>query len=157
MSLLRCSHVTYRIKEIPHVVSLIFFLMSLGYMSHVNFKKCPCCRIEFRGRGPLFRLRTVMSWSFGGKPHPTLRRPLWCEAQELSEHMRSVPILVTAIKNSSNYTSNPSNHYNGDDGENMNTYRRFAKSPAAHKAPLSWKFTLNLVKVGQSYGDNGWI
>ena len=37
----------------PHVVSLILFLMSLGSMSHVDFKKCPCRRVEFRGRGPL--------------------------------------------------------------------------------------------------------
>ena len=36
-----------------HDVSLILFLMSLGPMSDVDFKKCPCRRVEFRGRGPL--------------------------------------------------------------------------------------------------------
>ena len=35
MSPLRCSHVASQFKEIPHVVSLILFLMSLGSMSHV--------------------------------------------------------------------------------------------------------------------------
>ena len=39
ISSLRCSHVACRIQELPHVVSLIFFLMSLGSMSHVDFKK----------------------------------------------------------------------------------------------------------------------
>ena len=65
------------------------------------------------------------------------REALWCVAQELSEHMRSVPILVTAIKTHQTTLQTLQIITNGDDGENMNTYRRFAKSPAAHKAPLS--------------------
>ena len=56
MSPLRCSHVAGRIEEIPHVVSLTFFLMSLGSMSHVDFKKCPCRRVECRGRGPYLKV-----------------------------------------------------------------------------------------------------
>ena len=31
-----------------------FFLMSLGSMLHVDFKKCPCRRVEFRGQGPFY-------------------------------------------------------------------------------------------------------
>ena len=31
-------------------------------------------------------------------PGTRYREALWCVAQELSEHMRSVPILVTPIK-----------------------------------------------------------
>ena len=30
----------------------LFLLMSLGSMSHVDLKKCPCRRVEFRDRGP---------------------------------------------------------------------------------------------------------
>ena len=35
-----------------HVMSLIFFLMSIGFMSHVDFKKGPCRPVEFKGQGP---------------------------------------------------------------------------------------------------------
>ena len=35
-----------------HVVSLIVFLMSLGSMSYVDFKKSQCHPVEFRGHGP---------------------------------------------------------------------------------------------------------
>ena len=44
--------------------------------------------------------RNVMSWSLAGNriAGTRYRETLWWEAQELSEHMRSVPILVTAIK-----------------------------------------------------------
>ena len=33
-------------------MSLICFLMSLGSMSHVGFKKSPFCHVEFKGLGP---------------------------------------------------------------------------------------------------------
>ena len=33
-------------------MSLILFLMSLGSMSHVDFKKSPCHHVEFRGQWP---------------------------------------------------------------------------------------------------------
>ena len=34
-------------------MSLIFFPMSIGFMSHVNFKKMPCRPVEyFKGQGP---------------------------------------------------------------------------------------------------------
>ena len=36
-----------------HIMSLIFCLMSIGFMSHVNFKKRPCRPVEFKGQGPL--------------------------------------------------------------------------------------------------------
>ena len=35
-----------------HVMSLISFPMSIGFMSHVDFKKRPCRPVEFRGQGP---------------------------------------------------------------------------------------------------------
>ena len=36
-------------------MSLIQFLMSLGSMSHVDFKKGPYRHVEFRGQGPSTR------------------------------------------------------------------------------------------------------
>ena len=36
-----------------HVMSLIFFPMSIGFMSHVDFKKGSCRPVEFKGQGPL--------------------------------------------------------------------------------------------------------
>ena len=33
-----------------HVLSLVYFLMTLGSMSHVNFKKQPCCSVEVKGQ-----------------------------------------------------------------------------------------------------------
>ena len=36
-------------------MSLILFLMSLGSMSHVDFKKGPCQPVEFKGQGPPWR------------------------------------------------------------------------------------------------------
>ena len=54
-------------------MSLIFFLMSLGSMSHVSLKKCPCRRVEFRGRGPSSCLplpRTSSAPSPHPPPHP---------------------------------------------------------------------------------------
>ena len=33
-------------------MSLIISLLSIGSMSHVDFKKWPCRRVEFRGQGP---------------------------------------------------------------------------------------------------------
>ena len=33
-------------------MSLIFFPMSKGSMSHVDFKKWPCRPVEFKGQGP---------------------------------------------------------------------------------------------------------
>ena len=34
-------------------MSLTFFPMSIGFMSHVNFKKWLCRLIDFKGQGPL--------------------------------------------------------------------------------------------------------
>ena len=42
------SHVQF--KDWP--MSLIFFLMSIGFMSHVDFKKWLCRPVEFKGQGP---------------------------------------------------------------------------------------------------------
>ena len=36
-----------------HVLSLIFFPMSIGFMSHVDFKKRPCRPVDFKGQWPL--------------------------------------------------------------------------------------------------------
>ena len=33
-------------------MSLIFFPMSIGFMSHVDFKKWPCRPVNFKGQGP---------------------------------------------------------------------------------------------------------
>ena len=33
----------------------IFIAMSLSPMSHVDFKKWPCRRVEFRGQGPFIK------------------------------------------------------------------------------------------------------
>ena len=38
-------------------MSITSFLMSLGSISHVDFKKGPCRRVEFRGQGPYFKER----------------------------------------------------------------------------------------------------
>ena len=35
-----------------HVMSLINFPTSIGSMSHVDFKKWPCRRVEFKGQEP---------------------------------------------------------------------------------------------------------
>ena len=34
-------------------MSLLYFLLSLGFMSHIDFQKCSCFRDEFRGRPPI--------------------------------------------------------------------------------------------------------
>ena len=36
-----------------YVASIIVFLMSLGFMSHINFNKSLCRPVKFRGQGPL--------------------------------------------------------------------------------------------------------
>ena len=33
-------------------MAIIFVLMSIGSMSHVDFKKWPCYPVEFKGQGP---------------------------------------------------------------------------------------------------------
>ena len=40
-----------------YVMSMIFLLMSIGSMSHVDFKKWPCHPVDFRGLGPAWRGR----------------------------------------------------------------------------------------------------
>ena len=52
MSPLRYPNVASQFKEMAHVVSVILFYMSLGSMSHVDFKKRPCRPVDFRGQGP---------------------------------------------------------------------------------------------------------
>ena len=39
-------------KDIAYVMSFIISLLLIDPMSHVGFKKWPCHRVEFRGRGP---------------------------------------------------------------------------------------------------------
>ena len=45
-------NVVCRFCEMAHVVSLILIFMSLGSMSHVDFKKWRCHPVDFRGQGP---------------------------------------------------------------------------------------------------------
>ena len=55
-----------------HVMSLIFFPMSIGLMSHVDFKKRQCRPVEFKGQGP-------QAWEVagpGGIPYKTDRAML---------------------------------------------------------------------------------
>ena len=37
-----------------HIMSLIFFPASIGFMSHVNFKEWPCRPVDFNGQGPQY-------------------------------------------------------------------------------------------------------
>ena len=59
MSILTWVNVACRIEEMAHVMSLIFFPMSIGFMSHVDFKKGPCCPVKFKGQGPLYYITSV--------------------------------------------------------------------------------------------------
>ena len=50
-------------------MSVIFFLMSLSFMSHVDFKKLSCCHVGFKGQEPhiqYYRLRAVWEGVGGG-------------------------------------------------------------------------------------------
>ena len=44
----------YRLSNLgkAHGMSLIFFHMSMGFMSHVDFWKWPCRPVDFKGQGP---------------------------------------------------------------------------------------------------------
>ena len=42
-------------------MSVVFFLVSIGVMSPVNFKKCLCHPVEFKGQGPI-----LWGWGEGG-------------------------------------------------------------------------------------------
>ena len=53
MSILKRYNVTCRILETAHVMSLILFPMSIGFMSLVDFKKRPCRPVGFKGQGLL--------------------------------------------------------------------------------------------------------
>ena len=44
------SHVEF--KKYHIVMSLIFFLVSVGLTSHVDFEKRPCRPVDFRGQEP---------------------------------------------------------------------------------------------------------
>ena len=41
--------------------------MSLSPMSHVEFKKCPCRRVEFRGQGPYIYIWCGRYWGYKGQ------------------------------------------------------------------------------------------
>ena len=49
-----------------HVMSLIFFPMSIGFMSHVDFKKRPCRPVKFKGQGPQWPLAVLEGWLLEG-------------------------------------------------------------------------------------------
>ena len=42
--------------SMAYVMSIVFFLMSIGSMSHVEFKKQPCRPVEFNGQRPFLSL-----------------------------------------------------------------------------------------------------
>ena len=50
----RTFNVASRILEPTYIVSFIYILMSLGLMSHVDFKKYLCRRVEFKHQGPFW-------------------------------------------------------------------------------------------------------
>ena len=50
MSALECYNVARKA-----VVSLTYVSMSLVFVSHVNFEKCPCRCVEFLGQGPQYK------------------------------------------------------------------------------------------------------
>ena len=54
-------------------MSLIFFPMSIGFMSHVDFKKRPCCPVEFKGQGPLQKPVAVEE----SRPHFQTTKPIF--------------------------------------------------------------------------------
>ena len=53
MSILKQPNVARRIEGKPHVMSVIFFIMPINAMSHIDFKTCLCRPVDFKGRGPL--------------------------------------------------------------------------------------------------------
>ena len=48
-------------------MSIIFLLMSIGSMSHVDFKKWPCHPVDFRGLVPSWRGREEVGGGEGGR------------------------------------------------------------------------------------------
>ena len=49
------------------VMSLFFLAMLISFMSHINFKKGMCCRVEFKGQGPYKKDdRIISGHSTGG-------------------------------------------------------------------------------------------
>ena len=51
-------HVDFRMRPwrmaiLRNVMLFIIYLLSIGPMPHVDFKKWPCRRVKFRGQGPL--------------------------------------------------------------------------------------------------------
>ena len=59
-SSLTCSHATCQFLEVTHVVSLILILISIGSMSHVEFRKCHCL-LAINLQGPRSPLTSYMS------------------------------------------------------------------------------------------------
>ena len=56
-----------------HVMSLIFFPMSIGFMSHVGYKKRSCRPVEFKGQGPVMaRVSGPALINFAGVIPPAL-------------------------------------------------------------------------------------
>ena len=49
-------------------MSLIFFPMSIGFMSYVDFKKWLCCPVEFKGQGPQASSNIIKSFSLKSAP-----------------------------------------------------------------------------------------
>ena len=71
-------------------MSLIFFPMSIGFMSHVDFKKWPCRRVEFKGQGPQMLLAGESSSLFVGIA------PLVIHCMRMAKEMHEKLIILSA-------------------------------------------------------------
>ena len=52
MLILKWPHVACQIQGMAYVMLMIFFLVSIGSMSHVDVKKWPWRPVKFKGQGP---------------------------------------------------------------------------------------------------------
>ena len=55
--------------KVSYVVSLLFVLLSLGAMLHVNFKKRPCRCVEFKGEEPVSTAPILMPFKLLTSPY----------------------------------------------------------------------------------------
>ena len=63
-------------------MSVIFILMSISSMSHVDFKKCPCRPVDFKGQGP--SIRPLPREKSGGSLPPRPKRTLPMPSSEVT-------------------------------------------------------------------------
>ena len=93
-------------------MSIVFCLMSIGFMSHVEFKKQPCRPVKFKGQGPFMKfpfLKRKIIW--GVATRFPLYRPCGqsVPTPDRSTHSDSVPDQCLLVSdNSSKVTYNGS-------------------------------------------------